>query len=81
MRKIVLSNIEALDPTFQQNSILASGLLGYNWQSFEVNSADECPICHFGIDLSQNSWRNYHDIHSPFIFARIATMVSLLNII
>lgn len=23
-----------------------------------------CPICHFGIDLSQNAWWNYHDLHS-----------------
>lgn len=64
MRKIVLSNIQALDNTFRQDSIGIGGLLGYNALSLEVNSADECPICHFGIDLSQNSWWNYHDIHS-----------------
>ena len=64
MRKIVLSNIQALDTAFRQYSIGAGGLFGYNGLSLEVNSTDECPICHFGIDLSQNSWWNYHDIHS-----------------
>lgn len=64
MRKIELSNIQALDPNFQQNTMRIGRLLGCNGLSLEVNSADECPICHFGIDLSQNSWRNYHDIHS-----------------
>lgn len=64
MRKIVLSNIQALDTTFRQDVIGAGGLFGYNGLSLEVNSTDECPICHFGIDLSQNSWWNYHDIHS-----------------
>lgn len=64
MRKIVLPSIQALDTAFQQNPIGAGGLFGYNGLSLEVNSADECPICHYGIDLSQNSWWNYHDIHS-----------------
>lgn len=64
MNKIVLSNIQALDANFRQNSTGACGLFGYNGLSLEVNSADKCPICHIGIDLSQNSWWNYHDIHS-----------------
>jgi hypothetical protein len=64
MRKIVLSNIQALDPTFLQDTMGIGGFLGCNGLSLEVNSADECPICHFGIDLSQNSWRNYHDLYS-----------------
>lgn len=64
MRKIELSNIQALDPNFQQNTMRIGRLLGCNGLSLEVNLADECPICHFGIDMSQNSWRNYHDIHS-----------------
>lgn len=64
MRKIALSNIQALDSTFRQNAMGIGEFLGYNGLSLEVNSADECPICHFGIDLSQNSWCNYHDLHS-----------------
>ena len=27
----------------------------------EVLSDDMCPLCHFGMDLSQYSWRNFHD--------------------
>lgn len=27
----------------------------------EVLSDDMCPLCHFGMDLSQHSWRNFHD--------------------
>ncbi len=64
MNKIALSNIQALDTNFRQNSMGAGGLFDYNGLPLEVNSADKCPICHFGIDLSQNSWWNYHDIHS-----------------
>lgn len=64
MRKITLSHIQALDATVRQDIIRFGRFLSCNSLSLEVNSADECPICHYGIDLSQNSWWNYHDIHS-----------------
>lgn len=32
------------------------------WNMLEVDSADMCPICHFGIDLSYDSYRNFHDL-------------------
>ena len=64
MRKIELSNVQPLDSTFRQNIMGIGDLFGGYGLSIEVNSADECPICHYGIDLSQNAWINYHDMHS-----------------
>lgn len=49
---------------FRQNTMG----MGYSFvdcgSPVEVNSDDECPICHYGIDLSQDAWVNYHDMHS-----------------
>lgn len=64
MRKIELSNVQPLDSTFRQNTMGIGDLFGGYGLSIEVNSADECPLCHYGIDLSQNAWINYHDMHS-----------------
>lgn len=64
MRKIKLSNVQPLDPVFRQNTMGMGYLFADCGSPVEVNSDDECPICHYGIDLSQDAWINYHDMHS-----------------
>lgn len=65
MRKITLAHINPLDPTFQRNMCgLDFDLLTGQSTALEVNSPDECPNCHYGIDLSEKAYINYHDIYS-----------------
>ena len=65
MRKITLTHINPLNPTFQRNMCcLDFDLLTGQSTTLEVNSPDECPSCHYGIDLSEKSYINYHDIYS-----------------
>ena len=66
MRKIMLSNIQPLD-----NTLYRSGMGGFEYNMLsgqttpcEVLSSEECPVCHYGIDLEKDTWRNYHDITS-----------------
>lgn len=66
MRKIKISNVQALDDNFRQECINESNSCKMQLHSieFEVQVADECPICHFGIDMSNDKWTNFHDINS-----------------
>ena len=57
MRKIVLRNIQALNQSYQSSNPF---FLITN-QSLQVSSNEECPLCHYAMDLESNAWRNYHD--------------------
>lgn len=57
MRKIILQNIQALNQSYQSTNPFS---LIIN-PSVQVNSNEECPICHYAMDLESNAWRNYHD--------------------
>lgn len=64
MRKIELLNVQSLDLTFQCEFGRIEEILDAYDLSIRVNSEDECPNCHYGIDLSQDFSRVYHDLHS-----------------
>lgn len=64
MRKIELLNVQSLDLTFQCEFGRIEAMLDAYDLSIRVNSEDECPNCHYGIDLSQDFSRVYHDLHS-----------------
>lgn len=57
MRKIILRNIQALNQSYQSSNLLS---LITNI-SAQVHSNEECPVCHYAMDLESNAWRNYHD--------------------
>lgn len=65
MRKIEINNVQPLDDYFSQECINHSifGPATLINDSFEVKVPDKCPICKYGIDMSKNNYRNYHDIH------------------
>lgn len=60
MRNVKLTNIQALDELYTRNK--ANDTFGFMGDSCNVLMPDECPICHYGMDMV-NNWRNYHDIH------------------
>lgn len=64
MRKIELLNIQPLDSTFQCEFGRIEEMFDKCDLLIQVNSEDKCPNCHYGIDLSQDFSRVYHDLHS-----------------
>lgn len=65
MRKLEINNVQPLDDNFRQRcmrqGILAEyGLMNAN---FEIRVPDRCPICQYGVDMSTQSYLNWHDIH------------------
>lgn len=61
MRKIKLRMVQPLEQNsgFDYKWILARAAAN-KWEP-EVDSDDMCPLCYFGMDLSQYGWRNFHD--------------------
>ena len=56
MQDLYLQNIQALNKKFNPTK------MDFDTDHFLVKSENECPHCHYGIDLSLDSCRNYHDI-------------------
>ena len=50
--RVELEHIQALDYKMDQ----------YNNMSFVVEYDDLCPVCNYGMDMSKDAFRNFHDI-------------------
>ena len=61
MNIIKINNVQPLNNDFRQHT---NEDIVQNDLNFDINVSDECPICHFGIDMSNDKWINFHDISS-----------------
>ena len=59
MQKLYLQHTQALNNKMQHFN---PSIMDFDSDCFEVQSENECPHCHYGIDLSNDSYRSYHDI-------------------
>lgn len=76
MRKVKVGNLQPLDNNYRIE-LLKGTFIEQQMEramEFEINVEDECPICHYGIDMSQDLYRNYHDIHSDDLEFNIFTI-------
>lgn len=65
MRKLEINNVQPLDNNFRQECMKQGVLAEYDLMNadFEIRVPDKCPICQCGIDMSAQSYLNWHDIH------------------
>lgn len=64
MNTIRIDHVQSLNNDFEQcmNQNIRYAVEG--GLTFDINVADECPLCHYALDMSNDKWRNFHDISS-----------------
>lgn len=64
MNTIRIDHVQPLNNNFIQCMNQDIRYVAEGGLTFDINVADECPLCHYAFDMSNDKWRNFHDISS-----------------